>query len=230
MTQSLRGEQLAILDAASEASSNDASFMELLLAFELPTDYLEPLISVLQQRRWTRAPRPFDYVKRAVLRRVLSGDQQPRREATASSLSKADTEIYERGGRDDWEGYEEEIIDRVPKHLRATWSFDRQGKPHVAFTPGNTQQKNKTGFDMWDSINFGKMYNVVDHEGVNWGRVVEEARLDEWEQKALAYKLEGYSCYAALREMNDQEDKKALRAAWMRLERSKLAKIKKVLI
>lgn len=59
----------------------------------------------------------------------------------------------------------------------------------------------------------------------NWPEWAKEAGVSYWEQKAIEYKLAGVGRSAALAEQPDEASRRALQAAWKRLERSGLERL-----
>jgi hypothetical protein len=54
----------------------------------------------------------------------------------------------------------------------------------------------------------------------NWPEWAQHAGISDWEQKAIEYKTEGVGRSAALAEQPDEGSRRALQAAWRRLERT----------
>jgi hypothetical protein len=60
-----------------------------------------------------------------------------------------------------------------------------------------------------------------------WKEWAKAAGISEWESKAVEYKLSGTGLRKAMEMQPDERSRRALRAAWVRLERNGLERLKK---
>lgn len=214
MDTSLRQKQIELLEQASEQGIGSPPFEAVLTATNLTEAYGDILSTVLARGRWRSAAFPMDHVRRRAVRGVFKEDED---------------------GKD-------------PREKNNGYSaIELEWMAHAADSSGAIRMKNSAGRMVWrngggerEDADIGmptpvrriRQDFIVEtglSDSVDWGELARRAALDEGQTQALALRANGYTLYGALQLCENDLERRALEAAWKRLERSGLKKLRPIL-
>jgi hypothetical protein len=210
-----REDDLQILEAAL-ADHTSPEFGLLLEVFALPAAYTGTLVRVLQEGSWRASDEQIAYVWRATMRTVSQRD-------TERVVAKRDDE-----GRN----WRERTTRRTPSDEKITWMH------HRAETSEPCRMRSKNGRSVWrqgggrEEERETREVSLMSREIPDWQAIAAKADLDQWERVALQFMGQGMTRYSALKGLKGApaEERRALEAAWRRLERSKFEKVRGILV
>jgi hypothetical protein len=217
-----REEEIQNLEAAL-ADPTSPQFEILIEIFDLPIAYKGILIRVLEEGGWRASDEPVAYVWRETMRTVSQRD-------TVRVVAKRDDE-----GRH----WREKTTRRTPSNENIAWmnyraetseacKVRKKNGRSVWRQGGGREQQRETGELNLVSIVPEELRKSMGSRQVpDWTKIAERAELDQWEKEALNCMARGWTRYRSLNTFDDAADKRALEAAWRRLERSNFAKVRR---
>lgn len=241
---------LAILEAASvhPPSEMNAEWTWLMLELGLRPEYFLAVLEAIKQGRWRKARNPKAYLKtvakREAVKMGLASDEGPRelllvpparadggemtqeevlgwisyREGSSEAIERSDGVWRKGAGWDDYDGddwweefdsFRDYLLSRLPDEFKLS-SEPRRFR--VVDDEGDAGTEK-----------FVTLQPVVTP---NWSKLAKSAGFDEWEELALRCRASGKSRDKALSEQADEASRKALQAAWKRLDRTGMKRLR----
>src|SRR6266702_277689 len=217
---SFRDQQIALIVAASTAGTGSDDFQALLAACDLSSAYADILVAVLERGRWRAVDYPVEYVRKSALRAVFRQEETGKKSREQNSGHSAEELGWLNEMADTSDAMKVEGVWRPGGGRMSAWigSMSGPGSP-IKRVPSELRITVEPAIE-----------SLVDSwETVNWQEVSKRAGLDEWESIALRLRAEVGTLYRALSQCENDIERKALEAAWKRLERKGLKKVRKVL-
>jgi hypothetical protein len=217
-----REQEIQNLDAAL-ADHHSPEFELLLEIFDLPLAYKGILILLLEEGSWRASEEPIAYVYRETMRTV----------------SRRDTERVVAKRDDEGRHWREKTTRRTPSTENIAWMHYRAetSEPcRVRKKNGRSVWRQGAGREQQREIGELNLVSIVPEELrktmgsrqiPDWTKIAERAELDQWETEALGCMARGWTRYRSINTLVDATDKRALEAAWRRLERSNFAKVRR---
>jgi hypothetical protein len=245
-------EKLEIL-SSSLPNEVDETWRWVMHGLDLNADYYLAIVEAIQQGRWRNAKDPRAYVKTVAKREalkmglletnssnlVLISSLMPEEETIASEGEMLDTLLYRtesdealKGEDGVWRQASGESDDSGEE-----WRFEFETFWHYRMSklPDDLKETIPPSEGM---LRFVESFNAVtpdisvgahDTIRVNWELWAKMAGFDEWEQKALLYSLAPQiTGEKALADQPNETARKALQAAWKRLQRTGAQRLKRV--
>jgi hypothetical protein len=219
-----REQDISLLD---EAAAGDKAALDLLMdVFDLPAAYKAVLIRVIEEGTWRGSDEPIAYVWREAMRTV----------------SRRDTERVVAKRDDEGRHWREKTTHRTPSteniawmHYRAetseTCTVRRKDGRSVWRQGGGREQEGVTGeLNLMPLVPEELRHIVGSRQVPDWKKIADRAGLDQWERVALRCMARGWTRYRSLNAFDEAADKRALEAAWRRLERSNFEKVRGILV
>jgi hypothetical protein len=228
-------QEILLLDAAAAADESSPDFGTLLEVFGLPPAYRRILIRVLRAGSWRDSDSPIDAVWRETMRAI------PGRE-TMRAAAKRDNEGRHRrevngGYSADRLGWLDHMAQTSLIREKKVRGGDKSGittggdKPGIWRQGGGRDAADERAIDAaWALLGKPLSMESLPPELRDWNKIAERAGLDCWETKALQCMALGLSRYASLKALEVAADRRALEAAWRRLERSNFYKVREILV
>lgn len=241
-----RGQWIAILEAASTHSPDEVSdeWEWLINELGLPLGHFLAVREAIQQGRWRKAKNPKSYVKTVAKREARKmdmisahpdpllqlvalqpGDSSPGMGETLAHLDYSATGgdvvqgadgVWRRGGG----GEDDEDYAEWKHEFDSPWDYLLSKLPDdlkLAHLPPSDNPAIDDGIKAsTDEVQLQMRPAVVP----NWKAWAERAGFDEWEQLALEYRVSRKSREKALAEQPDEASRKALQAAWKKVDRT----------
>jgi len=246
---------MAILEAASLnlPSEMNEEWTWLMQELGLRPEYFLAVLEAIKQGRWRKAKIPKAYLKtvakREAVKMGLASDEGPRElllvpaartpdgsetpqdetlglisysEGSSEAIKRGDG-VWRRGsGSDDYDlddqwrykfdSFRDYLLSQLPEEFKL--SIDPRRLLVVDDESSESTDK------------FVTLQPVVTP---NWSKLAQSAGFDEWEELALRCRVSGKSRDKALSEQADEESRKALQAAWKRLERTGMKRLREVI-
>jgi hypothetical protein len=202
VTDTNREQDIQLLEAALTDAVDQATLLDV---FDLPAAYKGTLMQVLQEGSWRTADDPIAHVWRATLNAV------PRRALQRVAMRRDE----EGRSRREVGGYSPEMLGWL-NEIEETSGVFRGKRGELRRGGGRAEAREEI--------------RPQPRELPDWSKIAERAGLDAWETRALHAMARGETCYGAMQALVDAADKRALEAAWRRLKRSNLEKVRTILV
>src|SRR5438270_1168158 len=249
-SSSSKAEWMGVLETAAKLSVEQSSavWVWIMQELRLGPQYFLAVREAVRQGRWRTAKNPKTYIKTVAKREALkmglvtedSGNLVPVGSSRSDGEETSSEEALEYLGhhydsRDAAKGEdaiwragaagERDSSDPVEEHdSYREWLASGMPRELVIVTPPSEEWK-ATVREMNDSV------EGLDLEARPTGRPdgnkwAAAAGLDEWEKRALGYRLTGMSRERSLAMQTDEESRKALQAAWKRFDRNGMERLR----
>lgn len=220
-----------MLEAAAAAGDDSPERQALLVACDLSEAYVDILARVLTRGRWRIQDYPMEYIRRSAMRAVFKRDE-------AGKSSREQNSGYS----PDELGWMKELADtsevvRIDGIWRQGGCRDRfQMRPHIDETSCVVAPAiQRLPKDLLVTVDPSEMSKGAQEDIVDpivsgdWNEIARRANFDQWETQALLFMADGCTLYQAFKLCENDSEKRSLEAAWKRLRRGKLQKLRSFL-
>jgi hypothetical protein len=237
-TSLFREQQIDMLETAAAAGEDSPEREALMVACDLSVAFGDILATVLARGRWRAAEYPVEYVRRSAMRAVFRRDdvgKNPHKETSGYSnddLGKIH-EAAETSGVA-WVPELDAKNKRTGKMVqrRGGGEQDPTGRVEVGVADRPIRRVPSellVKVDPSELSDEDREWIVDPLVFVNWSELAKRVGLDEWETRALLLKADGLTCYGALKLSENDSERRSIEAAWKRLERNGLKRLRSVL-